>query len=70
MMRAYCDGPLTKAMLAAQLDKGYVLTDVVRRGYSGGDVAYYRKGTDEEIAMCRAKLAGSQSRPTEDAGNG
>jgi hypothetical protein len=60
-MRVYCDGKLTKQLLAAKLDKGLVLTDNVPHGYSGGDVAYFREGTPEEIEFCRAKLAESAS---------
>ncbi len=55
--RVYCDGQLTKTMLAAKLDEGFVLTDLVHRGYSGGDVAYFRAGTAEEIERLRRTLA-------------
>jgi len=56
MMRVYCKGALTKEQLAAKLDNGFVCTDVVRNGYSGGDVAYFREGTQEEIEWCRNKM--------------
>jgi hypothetical protein len=59
-MRVYCEGALTKALLAAKLNDGLVLTHHIRRGYLGGDVAYFRRGTDAEIADCRA-LLGKQS---------
>jgi len=55
--RCYVHGRLTKERLAAELEAGYVLTDVVRNGHSGGDVAYFRAGTPEELAFCRAELA-------------
>lgn len=55
--RVYCDGHITKQQLAAKLDRGLVCTDVVRNGYSGGDMAYFRDGTPEEIEQCRALMA-------------
>lgn len=55
--RVYVTGTLTKAKLAAKLDLGLVCTDVIPNGHSGGDVAYFRAGTDEEIADCRRRLA-------------
>jgi hypothetical protein len=55
--RVYCHGALTKDLLAAKLDDGLVLIDVVRNGYLGGDVAYFRAGTDAEIASLRALAA-------------
>jgi hypothetical protein len=56
-LRVYCKGKLTKALLAAQLDDGMVCTDNVSGGGPGGcDVAYFRPGTPEEIAFCRAKM--------------
>jgi hypothetical protein len=56
MIRVYCDGQLTKEQLATRLDNGYVCTDVVRNGYSGGDVVYFREGTPEEVEHCRKLL--------------
>lgn len=55
-MRVYCDGKLTQELLAKKLDKGLVLVDLIPHGYSGGDVAYFRTGTPEEIEFCRAKM--------------
>lgn len=60
--RCYCEGHVTKPYLAAKLDRGLVCTDVVRNGYSGGDVVYFRAGTPEEIANCRELLAKSEGR--------
>ena len=57
MKRVYCDGRLTKEKLAAELEAGNVLTDVVRGRFGWGDVAYFRAGTPEELAFCRAELA-------------
>ena len=54
--RCYVDGALTHKKLRAELDNGFVLTDNVRNGHSGGDVAYFRRGTAAEIAECREKL--------------
>jgi hypothetical protein len=54
--RLYCEGSLSRAILAAKLDRGLVLTDVVRNGYGGGDVAYFRPGTAAEIEDCRRRL--------------
>lgn len=56
--RVYCDGALTKKMLAAKLDDGLVLVGQVRNGWSGGDVACFRKGTEAEIADCRSRILG------------
>lgn len=61
MRRVYCDGPLTRKQLASQLDEGYVLTEKILKGYHGGDVAYFRKGTPEEIERCRKMLADSEA---------
>lgn len=63
MKRTYCEGTLTKQMLAAQLDVGFVLVDLVRNGYSGGDVAYYREGTPAEIESCRSLLTAATQEP-------
>ena len=60
--RVYCNGQLSRDTLRAQLDAGYVCTDVVRKGQGGrNDVAYFRKGTDAEIAQCREMLAKSET---------
>lgn len=59
IQRVYCEGALSKALLASKLDEGLVLTDNVRRGYSGGDVAYFRAGTPGEIADCRRLMVES-----------
>lgn len=60
-VRVYCNGTLTKAQLAAKLDEGYVLIDVVRDGYRGGDVAYFRQGTPDEIEDCRRRMTAGAS---------
>lgn len=57
--RVYCKGALTKTQLAAKLDEGLVLVDNIRNGYSGGDVAYFRAGTEAEILYCRTLMASS-----------
>lgn len=58
MKRVYCNGTLTKATLAAELDEGFVCVDVVRKGQGGrNDVAYFREGTPEEIALARDLMA-------------
>ena len=54
--RVYVRGSISKEILAAQLDAGYVCTDFVPRGHRGGDVAYFRKGGEAEIAECRETL--------------
>lgn len=64
MRRVYCDGAISKATLAAQLDGGFVATDVVRNGHGSGDVAYFRKGTPEEIEYCRRLSAASPNQHT------
>jgi hypothetical protein len=56
MIRAYCNGKVTKEYLAAKLDMGLVCTDHIPDGHSGGDVVYFREGTPEEIADCRRRL--------------
>jgi hypothetical protein len=56
VIRAYCDGKATKEYLAMKLDEGLVCTDYIHNGHSGGDVLYFREGTPEEIADCRARL--------------
>lgn len=64
--RHYLNGAITQDYLAAKLDAGLVLTDLVRGGHSGGDVAYFREGTPAEIADCRARLeAGKASKATD-----
>jgi hypothetical protein len=63
MIRVYCDGALSKLTLAAKLDEGLVLTDVVRRGYTGGDVAYFRKGTPIELDECRQQMERARAAP-------
>lgn len=68
--RIYCDGKLSperrKKLMRDQLDKGMVCTAYVVGGQGGilsskkNDVAYFRDGTPEEIAQCRALLDGSR----------
>lgn len=60
MIRAYCDGKVTKEYLAMKLDAGLVCTDLIQNGHSGGDVVYFREGTPEEIADCRKRLSAKQ----------
>lgn len=70
--RIYCDGILSperkRKLMQDQLDKGMVCTGYVVGGQGGiltkkkNDVAYFRDGTPEEIAACRAMLAGSDVR--------
>jgi hypothetical protein len=65
--RIYCDGVLSpgrrKKLMQDQLDKGMVCTGYVVGGQGGiltgkkNDVAYFRDGTPDEIATCRAKMA-------------
>lgn len=64
--RFYCDGILSaerrKKLMRDQLDKGLVCTAYVVGGQGGiltrkkNDVAYFREGTPEEIAQCRALM--------------
>ncbi len=62
--RVYCDGALSKATLKSKLDEGFVLTDVIRNGCMGGDVAYFRQGTAEEIEDCRSRMTASETLET------
>ncbi len=60
--RCYIDGPLTTAKLVLELDNGFALTHLVKRGHSGGDVAYFRHATPEEIADCRSRMAAAAAK--------
>lgn len=60
--RCYVDGRVTPKYLAAKRDQGLVLTDLVPRGYLGGDVAYFREGTPDEIRECRERMANAKAK--------
>lgn len=69
--RVYCNGKLTKEqrlkLMADKLNQGLVCTGYVVGGQGGiltkqkNDVAYFREGTPEDIAFCRAALAPASS---------
>lgn len=62
--RAYFPRANTQQVLAAKLDEGFVLIDLVRGGGPNGtDVGYFRKGTEAEIADCRQRMIEREPAP-------